>query len=205
MLALLTGIPATAYAALFGALLSASIAFVGVYLTHRGNTNRLLLQLYHERDLRSEELLRDKLEELYLLLDKWLEALSLHFLPYFKVMQGRITYNDVLDLTIREGQNRDHDFARLEVLVDLYFPSLRPSYNDITAARDQANDVLAEHKREYLRGQTMATEYIKPLNDALAHLDGSGEQMKHRIVELFQKRFLTRSELPHQLRPTRPA
>jgi hypothetical protein len=94
MIELLKGIPATAYTAILGAL----IALVSVYLTNRSNTRRLKLQFELERETKGQEFIREKLEELYLLHEAWLNALATSYLPIISVMKGEITYNQALDM-----------------------------------------------------------------------------------------------------------
>ncbi len=55
------------YTAIGTAIITAMVTLIAVYLTNRGNTNRLLLQLEHERETDRKALYREKLEELYVL------------------------------------------------------------------------------------------------------------------------------------------
>ena len=96
----LKGIPATVYTTVLGA----AIALVTIYLTDRSNTRRLKLQFDLERESKEKEFIRDKLEELYLLQEAWLNALATSYLPVLNVMKGEITYNQALDMFIEKKQ-----------------------------------------------------------------------------------------------------
>ena len=90
------------------------IALCGVSLTSRFDTKK-----------RRQEMLRGRGEELYTLNEKWLNGLTGYFLRRASVMQGKLTYNEALDLEIAEGsRHQTHDFSRLEMLIDVYFLSL---------------------------------------------------------------------------------
>ena len=112
----LKDISATVYSAILGAM----IALISVYLTNRSTTQRLRLQFELERETRERDFRRDKLEELYLLHEGWLNAFATSNLPFISVMKGEITYNDALDMFIENNKTRTIDFKRLQMLVGLY-------------------------------------------------------------------------------------
>jgi len=60
-------VPAEIYIAIVTAVITAAVTLLAVFLTNRGNTNRLVLQLEHERNTKRAALQREKLEELYVL------------------------------------------------------------------------------------------------------------------------------------------
>ena len=49
----------------------AVIAFIGVFLTNREQGKRQRAQFEHDRKIKAEEVLRERKEELYVLLYKW--------------------------------------------------------------------------------------------------------------------------------------
>lgn len=55
------------YAVIGTAIVTATVTLLAVYLTNRGNTNRLLLQLELERSTKRDARYREKLEEFYVL------------------------------------------------------------------------------------------------------------------------------------------
>ena len=108
--------------ALCTAGITALVTLVAVYLTNRGNNDRLRIQLSHDRDSKNEAVRREKLEELHVLSQQWSICLFNHLMPYFRVMEGEIDYNKALDMTIESGKNSTNEFYRLRMLVEIYFP-----------------------------------------------------------------------------------
>lgn len=178
MIELAKDIPAALYSGILGAL----IALISVYLTNRSNTKRLKLQFELERETKETEFMRDKLEELYLLHEAWMNALSTSYLPFLSVMQGDITYDQALDLFIENNKNRRDDFKRLQMLVDLYFPEIKSAFSQLSVARDRANKIKAEHKREYKRGNTNGFAYAGPFIEAQKKLESESLSMRDQII-----------------------
>ena len=183
MIELFNDIPATASTAILGAL----IALVSVYLTNRSNTRRLKLQFELERATKEKEFIRDKLEELYLLHEAWLNALATSNLPFLSVMKGEITYNQALDMFIENNRTRTVDFKRLEMLVDLYFPDIKPAFNRLSVARDGVNNIRFEHKRQYKRGNIDGSDYVIPFIEAQQLLESEALVVKEQIIEQSNK------------------
>jgi hypothetical protein len=175
---LLKGIPAAIYTTAIGA----AIALVTFYLTDRSNTRRLKLQFHLERESKEREFIKDKLEELYLLHEAWVNALATSYLPVLKVMKGEITYNQALDMFIEDNKARQVDFKRLQMLIDLYFPAIKPAFEKLSAARDRTNEIKAAHKREYKRGNTDGSEYVVPFIEAQKELLRESAVLKEQII-----------------------
>ena len=93
------------------------------------------MQLEHETRQRGDEIFRSRGEELYELTDKWLNMLAGYYLHRSRVMQSNITYNQCLDLDIKMGKDGQGNFGRIEMLIDVYFPSTRLAYDKIIDGR----------------------------------------------------------------------
>ncbi|MCU1264129.1 MAG: hypothetical protein JWM21_447 [Acidobacteria bacterium] len=179
MVELLKSIPVAFYAAVLGSL----IALTSSYLTNRSNTRRLKLQFELDRETKEREFTRDKVEELYLLHEEWLNVSASSNLPFISVMKGEITYNDALDMFIDGNKNRTVDFKRLQMLVDLYFPDVKASFDRLATARDEVNKIKSEHKRQYKRGNIDGTAYVMPFIEAQQTLEGEASHVKEQIIQ----------------------
>lgn len=126
-------------------------------------------------------------EELYLLSEAYFNALTSHYLPYLRVMQGELTYNQALDLTIAQ-LGGEHDFQRLEMLVQLYFPALTEALECVFVARDRANAILSAHKAKYKQGDPDGYEYVRPLQKALTALVGTCKEFKRQAISVIASR-----------------
>lgn len=124
---------------------------------------------------------REKLERLFIAHTAFKRELDVNWFPYMFAMSGEISYNDALDLTIKNGVSGERNFETIEMLVMLYFPELTKGLAELARIRDQAADVIKKHKETYKRigpHPTPALNELKGLGRELdAHIDGFREQM----------------------------
>lgn len=168
--------------AIISSIITATVTLLAVFFTNRGNTDRLLLQLEHERKTQKNTLHREKLEELYVLAIKYKKLLGSNCLPYLDVMEGRLNYNQALDITIENGINEANDFDRLQMLIDIYFPKLVKPFENLLVARDKLNEILGLHKKEYKQGNIDGRKFVKPTIAALDLIDKAGDKLKNEII-----------------------
>ena len=125
--------------------------------------------------------LRARGEELYSLINAWLSGLYGHYLRRNAVMQGKLTYNQCLDMDIAQGK-APFDFSRIELLIDLDFPSARDLYDKLIVERTNLNKIEAAFKRSYEEGDG---EKFPPLYVRT-------QQSIENLGELLQKHILDR-------------
>ncbi len=186
MLDLFKSIPSAAYVALITALLTASVTLLATYLANRGSTARLVLQLNHERSLDRERIHRERGEELYVLSERYFTSLVCQYLPYLQVMRGELTYNEALDLTGAGSKNGFPEFARVEMLVDVWFPGLSRALQKVFSLRDEANRILAEHKAAYKRGEADGRGYVQPMVSVLNQLPQATAEFRRELVAVIR-------------------
>ncbi|WDE01009.1 hypothetical protein [Thalassomonas actiniarum] len=179
-----SGVPATAIAAIIAALLTATLTFLGVYLTNRGNNKRLKEQLDHEKNLNAQKIRIEKLEELYLLAEGWVTSLASYYLPYTSVMQGKISYDEALTVAIEDGKNNAVDFKKLQMLVDLHFPEIQENFTQLLECRQEVNDIMFSHKKDYMRGATNGEKYLLPFVQFQQKLEQEAQNFKLAIIQL---------------------
>lgn len=74
----------------------------------------LKYQLNHEKEMLEQYLRRERYEELYVLVEHWLNGLFGVFLNLYLVMQGKIDYNTHLDYVTESAGSTKHDLQRQE-------------------------------------------------------------------------------------------
>jgi hypothetical protein len=114
----------------------------------------------------------------------WTTAVLTHGLPYLRVMQGELTYNQALDMTISDGQRNAVDFKRLEMLVMIYFPELKEAYSSVLRGRDEAAKILSTHKQLYKRGDADGRHFVQPFLSAQTAFENASESLKAAIASL---------------------
>ena len=168
---------------LASAAIGGLMALLGVYITNRSSLDRLKFQIDQEASQRNNNLLREKGEELYELMDKWLIAITCNGLNLSAVMQGKLTYNQYLDLLIEGNQSNQLNFGRIEMLIDVYFPTVRENYDHLIKRRDQINKIESAHKQAYKSGNTDGTQYLDSYTKAQLAMGDQGDILKQKIIE----------------------
>jgi hypothetical protein len=143
---------------------------ISAIVTHKLSTS------HAEREFR-----RKKLEELYFAVHTYCTKLFSANIMWPQVMRGEITYDEGNDLIIKnhDRQDKSHDIAQM--LVNIYFPELRPHLQAILKRRDQINRIHSEFKKSY-RGEPCHS-FLKPF---LAELSGIDVDEKALTDELFR-------------------
>ena len=168
---------------LASALLTGVITLLAVNLTNKANYKKLLRETDIEKEFKTNEILREKLEELYVLFSKWITFQCGYWLPYHKVMLGEISYNQAHDINLKREKKND-DFERIEMLVDLYFPTLRKEYEDLISTQDKVNQILSEHKRGYKKGDADGLKFASLFLDEQNVLFKKSDCLKKNIINL---------------------
>jgi len=128
------------------------------------------------------DILRVRGEELYALINAWLSGLAGHYLRRSLVMQGKLSYNQCLDMDIAQGKTA-YDFSRIELLIDLDFPSARDLYDKLIVERTNLNKIEAAFKRSYeegdLRGEELLPLYVRTQHS----IEKLGELLQKHILK----------------------
>lgn len=183
ILEVLSKAPSEAWVGLLGIIIGAALSILGVWLSNRSNIKQLTIQLQHEKETNAASLRREKLEELYILVDKWSSGIFGHYLNLTLVMRGEIDYNQYLDQVIEQGKENTVDFSRLGMIVDIYGLELQSSYERLMEAREELNKISAAHKQAYKSGDVDGKKYLKPYTDAQLKLEALTESFKKEIAE----------------------
>ncbi|WP_129591360.1 hypothetical protein [Salinicola tamaricis] len=182
---LLKSIPSSAWIAFFTALLTSTLTLIGVRLTNKSNNERLSIQLEHERKLKREELIRNRLEELYVESRRYMNAVVTHFLPYRQVMEGELTFNQALDFSI--DSEYTHNPERVHLIMDMYFPELRDSFAGVEQMLEKTNNILHGYKLQYKQGDFSGEKWLPLFQDSLERLSKAANDFEKHVQEIAKK------------------
>ena len=99
------------------------------------------------------------------------------------VMQGKLDYNQHLDLFISEGNKHKHDFNQLEMILNVYAHELKPAYDKIIEARTELNEISRKHKQSYEQGDINGEEFLQPYTKAQLKIESFGEELLKQIAK----------------------
>lgn len=129
---------------------------------------------------------REKLERLFLAHTAFVGQLGVSWFPYMKVMDGSISYNDALDMTIKREADRERHLETIEMLVALYFPELSRGLEELTAIRDVAAATISAHKEAYKRVGPHPTKALEKLKNSSIELDEHTVRFRSEMAKLAQ-------------------
>jgi hypothetical protein len=149
------------YATILTAFITAFATLSDVFLSNRSQKERFELQINNEKILKNNELLREKLEELYLLFKGWSTHVEIVYINHTRGMAGDLDYKAVVDLEIQRGKEITDNFGRITMLIDLYFPNLRDEYNIVDQARSSANEIMQEYRNNCFDGKYDGKRFVQ--------------------------------------------
>lgn len=162
-----------------GSILTGIFTLIAVYITQSNANRQFEARLSHENAKERREVLRSRLEELYALVGDWSRNFVIYHTTFRRVMDGKITYNDALDITIKNHSKFDAN--RLFTLVDLYFPESRPEFETIKELRSEANAIQSEFKEYCTSIQTSSHEYSEAITAVLERFNMAVERYKESL------------------------
>jgi len=179
----LSSAPSEAWVGLIGVIIGALLSTFGVWLTNRTSLKQLKIQLSHQKEEDKISIKRERLEELYILTDKWLGGFTNQFLRLTLVMNGKIDYNQYLDTVVKEGKSSQVAFERLKMILDIYGQEVKDDFKSIFDCRDEINNIISKHKERYRDGVNDSS-YLEPFTTKSLEIVKLGELVLEKIAFL---------------------
>jgi hypothetical protein len=117
-----------------------------------------------------EELLRSKLEELFLATSGFCAQVKSSSIPYLRAMQEEITYDQDNDLFLKGEDDLEGHFEKSQMLINLYYPQVLNLFSRLIAARDKADGVRLDFRDACACGERRP-ETARRFQDALVEFD----------------------------------
>lgn len=134
--------------------------------------------------------LRGKAEDLFLAADEYEKTLGGLLVTYYPLLDGRIDYNDMLDLQIKQGAKpRERGGAEtMEMLVEVYFPTTRAALVDLWTAREKLNELTHRIRQTYQAdGHVTHPEFKAEMLEVSATVTEALTALKGAIVTAARK------------------
>ncbi len=117
------------------AIISASAALIGVYLSNRAQQKRMELQLSNERAEKNIQFRREKLEEMFNLFQKWEVDITKCYLVYNDVYKGTHDYATASKFSNEYMVQEKGDYQKFQTLLQLYFSELAGDFYSVIESR----------------------------------------------------------------------
>lgn len=117
--------------------IGAMATLLAVVVTSFFNFKVAKLSLDEHRRHRSEELKLEKLEELFLLFDKWQLNFSNVYLCHLRCYRGKLQFNEVFETVKGFNLLTPGDAQKYMMILEVHFPSLKVAYAPVEEARSR--------------------------------------------------------------------
>jgi hypothetical protein len=124
-----------------------------------------------------------RLEELFILFKKWALNIDLIYINHARAMKGDIDYQAMLDMEIERCDKNAFDFNRLEMLINLYIPDIKPAYERVLEAKAKANQFMLEYGNQCVAGNTDGRKFLSAFIDAQNKFSHEAERVIKLIAE----------------------
>lgn len=168
-----------AWVTVLGVFFGAMISSITAWITTNLNTRQSLLRFKIEEQAKKNNLQKERLEELYILVCHWGNEFFAIYASLNLVMRGHCTYNEHLDMIT--SKQIKHDFSRIEMIVDVYGSDISDAFKSVLNARELINKITSAHKSSYRNGET-GERYIQPATDAQIKLSDAIDSLKMAIA-----------------------
>lgn len=131
------------------ALSTLSAVLITNYFNHRS----LKTNLEQTKEQNKITLKIQKIEDLYLLFEKWEVNLSSMYLYHLRVFQNKLTIEQAHELTTKLNILEKGDYQKLTMLMNIHFPELLVLYKSVISSRSQLVPFLNDPKETKLTVQ----------------------------------------------------
>jgi hypothetical protein len=125
-----------------------------VLITNYFNYRSLKTNLELTKEQNKIQLKSQKIEDLYLLFEKWQVTLSSMYLLHLRVFYNKLTFEQAQELTREPNTLETGDFQRISMLLNIHFPELLVLYKSVNIARKELVPFLSDPKETKLTAQS---------------------------------------------------
>lgn len=186
------------YAELFSTAITTLIppaaALFGVYLANGASIQRLNLQLENENNRQREKIYLEKVEEIYVLTGRYIDTLASHYFLIKEIMKKQIGYEEVSKKVQEDKEVLQTDFERIQMLVDIYFPSLKEELKILLRTRRTGGMIMKRYQEE-ANIPGIGQQYVMPMSRVIEDLEDLSREIKRSIAtKLDYQDFLKHQE-----------
>ena len=131
-------------APLLAGVIAAGATLIAVVVTSSFNIRVARLNIEAQSRQKLRELKIQKLEELFLLFDKWQLDFSNIYLIHLRCYVGKLSYKEVMELLNRNPLLAPGEAQKYRMVMELHFPLLAKEYELVEAARKRIAPFLSD-------------------------------------------------------------
>lgn len=165
------------YSAIISGLITALSTLAAVLITNHFNLKSLKQSsdIAYKKDRSRRKL--EKIEEFYLLFEKWQTNLSNLYLYHLRAYTGHLTYSEVLEAINKKDAFLSIDAQKLKMLMNVHMPELLSEYKKVDAARSEIVPYITSAPE---KNNLKANDFVKTQK----HFEATCTEFKAYISEL---------------------
>ena len=137
-------------AIIIGGAITALSTLCAVLITSRFNLKLARINIDAQTQQKNKERKIQKMEDMYLLFEKWETNLSMVYITYLRCYCGKLDYQSVIDLTKDSTMLAPGDFQKLNMLMNVHFPEIVSEYKKVDDARKKMVPFLSDPRESGL-------------------------------------------------------
>ena len=98
-------------------------------------------------------------------------------------MKGKLTLNQVYDMTIKNSPDEKNNFENMNMLVGVYFPRLQGVLDELMKCRKSLNALTKEFELRYKNGETDGSVLLPEFKEIMDRLDDIEKKFKNAIFQ----------------------
>ena len=120
--------------------------------------------------------------ELHATAAAWMKRIDVRYMHFYSVMLGNISYDQAQAMEVEQSKTV-HDVARIELLIDVYFPQTRKCYDLYTACRDAVEEVRLAFKKTFPNGNLVKNaQFLERFEAAGKFMEDANEVLRIAMV-----------------------
>ncbi len=131
-------------------VITATAAILAVVVTSFFNLRVARINIEAQIEQKTKDLKLEKLEELYLLFDKWQQNISKIYFIYLRCYRGALRFQDTHTLINQSNTLPPGDAQKYKMIIMLHFPSLAHAYEPVEAGRKSLVPFLSDPSKSKL-------------------------------------------------------
>ena len=167
-------------------LIGGALTLFGVMISNSNSRKLLKIQLENQQEKDRITGVKHNAEELFSLFSTQEYLVSSKIVTLMSVMEGKLSYNQYLDLIIEDARSNKFDAPRIELIAKAYFPDTIPFYDEVQKSYSEISLIVQRHKVSYQKNGS-GSEFLPLIQDASSKFSKRAEKFKEVIIEELQK------------------
>ena len=154
-------------APLLAGVIAAGATLLAVIVTSSFNIRVARLNIEAQSRQKMRELKIQKIEELFLLFDKWQVDFSNIYLIHLRCYVGKLTYKEVMELFNKNPLLAPGEAQKYRMIMELHFPQIAKEYELVEAARKRLAPFLTDPETSRLSSKEFKDHQVAFENECV--------------------------------------